>query len=593
MKQLMTGDEAIARGAWEAGVRFAAAYPGTPSTEILENLSRYDEIHTEWASNEKTALESAIGASVAGVRSMASMKHVGMNVAADPLFTWAYMGVSGGNVIVTADEPGMYSSQNEQDNRNYARAARIPMLEPADSGECLAMMKDAFAFSEEYNTPVIVRMTTRVCHSKSVVETGERTEVPVKEWVKNPARYVSVPANAKRMRVELEERVARLAAYSEESCWNTVEDNGSSVGVIASGICYKHAKEVFGDTVSYLKIGFSWPLPMKLIASFCEGKETIYVIEENDPLLEEAVKIAGYTPKGKDTFPAYDEITPAVIRASIGLEPAPTPELDASDLIARVPTFCAGCPHRGFFYALGKRKDIMISGDIGCYTLASGAPYKALDSALCMGASISLGHGAQQAFNMTGTKKKAVCVLGDSTFFHTGVNSLINTVYNGSNTINVILDNRITGMTGHQDNPGTGYNAKGEPAALIDLETLVKAIGVKHVRVVDPNNLAEVNQALDDFMDLTEPSVIITRWPCALKKFSREDRDEFSPLFTEKYVVDKDVCIGCKLCTKGGCPALSFNKAEKKAVIDRSACVGCGVCAQICPKNAIGKEAAK
>jgi indolepyruvate ferredoxin oxidoreductase alpha subunit len=597
MKKLMTGDEAVARGAYEAGVLFASAYPGTPSTEILENIAGYKEITAEWAPNEKVAMESAIGAAVAGARSMVSMKHVGVNVAADPLFTWAYMGVNGGNVIVTADEPGMFSSQNEQDNRNYAKAAKLAMFEPADSQECLDMVKAAYELSEAYDTPVMLRMTTRVCHSKSIVETGGRADVPIKTWEKNPAKYVCLPAVSRKLRVKLEERLQKLAAYSEESPFNVVEmaaacpGEAARVGVIASGISYFHAKEVFGDTASYLKLGFTNPLPAGMIRAFCDKLDKVYIIEENDPYIEEFVRRLGTGCEivGKDVFPPYGEMTPDVIReCAFGVKKqvfSPT----ADKIIARAPSFCAGCPHRGLFYRLGKRKDIMISGDIGCYTLAAGAPYKAMDSTVCMGASISVGHGAQKVFNMTEKPRRVVTVLGDSTFLHTGVNSLINTVYNNSNTVNIILDNRITGMTGHQQNPGSGYNAKGEPAPMINIEELVRAIGVKHVKVIDPNDLKAVDAALDECLGLDEPSVIITRWPCALKKFSKEDKAEFSPLFTTRSRVEADRCIGCRACLRCGCPAMSYDAASKKVVIKADQCLGCDVCAQICPKNAIVK----
>jgi indolepyruvate ferredoxin oxidoreductase alpha subunit len=590
MKQLMTGDEAIARGAYEAGVSFASAYPGTPSTEILENLSTYKEIYAEWAPNEKVAMESAIGASVAGLRSMVSMKHVGMNVAADPMFTWAYMGVNGGNVIITADEPGMYSSQNEQDNRNYAKAAKIAMMEPSDSQECIDMVKAAYELGEKFDTPFIIRMTTRVCHSKSIVEISDRVDVPAKEWSKNPSKYVCLPAIARNLRVKLEERMNTLAAYSEDCPFNRVEMGDTQVGVIASGICYYYAKEVFGENASYLKLGFTNPLPKNLIKDFCSKVDKVYILEENDPYIEEFVRQQGCACVGKDLFPSYGEMTPDVIRRCVTGQSLKTIEFDRTKLINRAPTFCAGCPHRGLFYRLGKRKDIMISGDIGCYTLAAGKPYSAMDSTVCMGASISLGHGAQKAFNATGNSRRVVTVLGDSTFFHTGINSLINTVYNNSNTVNIILDNRITGMTGHQENPGTGFNAKGEETTLIKIEDVVRAIGVKHVYVIDPNNLKEVDDTLDKCLALDEPSVIITRYPCVLKKFSQADKDEFDGLFSTKNKVDEEKCIGCKACLKAGCPAMSYHKETKKVSINRAQCVGCDVCTQVCPKDAIVKE---
>lgn len=590
MKKLMTGDEAIARGAFEAGVSYASAYPGTPSTEILENLSTYPEIYAEWAPNEKVAMESAIGASIAGLRSMVSMKHVGMNVAADPMFTWAYMGVNGGNVIVTADEPGMFSSQNEQDNRNYAKAAKIPMLEPSDSQECIDMVKAAYELGETFDTPFIIRMTTRVCHSKSIVELKDRAEIPPKTWEKNPAKYVCLPAIARNLRVSLQERLKKLAEYSETTPFNRVEMGDTRTGVIASGICYYYAKEVFGESASYLKLGMTNPMPANLIRDFCSKVDKVYILEENDPFIEEFVKQQGCACVGKDLFPSWGELTPEVIRACVTGKAAETIEFDRTKLISRAPSLCAGCPHRGLFYRLGKRKDIMISGDIGCYTLAAGKPYNAMDSTVCMGASISIGHGAQRAFNSMKNGRRVVTVLGDSTFFHTGVNSLINTVYNQSNTVNIILDNRITGMTGHQENPGTGFTAKGEETTLIKIEDLVRAIGVKHVYVINPNHLDEVDEALDKCLALDEPSVIITRWPCVLKKFSQADKAEFDKLFTTKNKVDPDKCIGCKLCLKAGCPAMSYDQHTKKVSIHSAQCVGCDVCTQICKKDAIIKE---
>lgn len=594
MKKLMTGNEAIARGSYEAGVLFASAYPGTPSTEILETLATYEDIYTEWATNEKVALESAVGASIAGARSIASMKHVGLNVAADPLFTFAYMGVNGGSVIITADEPGQHSSQNEQDNRNYAKAAKLPMFEPSDSQECKDMLIEAFDLSEKMDTPVLFRMTTRVCHSKSVVEIKDRQEHEYKEYKNEADRFVCVPANAKRWRKTVEERMQKLALYSENSDLNFAEiTSDSKIGVITSGICYKYAKEVFGDSVSYLKLGFTNPLPNNKIKDFCSKMDTIYIIEENDPYIEDAVRILGFDCLGNNFFPPYGEKMPDVIRKAVFGKEIETIEVEEEMIVNRAPTLCAGCPHRGFFYELGKRKDradIMISGDIGCYTLAYSNPYNAMDTALCMGASFSLGHGAQTVFNLKKTGKRVVGVLGDSTFFHSGINSLINTIYNKSNTLSVILDNRITGMTGHQQNPGSGYTVKGDITTAIDIETVVKALGIKHIKVIDPNNLNEVSDTIDEFLKLDEPSVIITRWPCVLKKLSVEDKEEFSGVFSTKNIIDENKCIGCKKCLKTGCPALVFNAEIKKVSISRSSCVGCGVCSQVCPTKAISKE---
>ena len=461
MKYLLTGDEAIARGAYEAGVHFASAYPGTPSTEILENLATYDEICAEWAPNEKVALESAIGASIAGGRAMASMKHVGLNVAADPFFTFAYTGVNGGTVIISADEPGQHSAQNEQDNRNYAKSAKVPMFEPANSQECRDMVIEGYRISEEYDCPVMIRMTTRVCHGKSIVECGERVEVPVREYKKDVKKYVCVPANAKGLRRNLELKLAKLKKYSESTPFNVEEFNTSKVGIIASGPCYHYAKEVFGEDASYLKLGFSFPMPDEKIREFCKKVEKIYIIEENDPYIEERVRYLGFSCHGKDLLPKYGEMTPDVIKKGFFGEETKTIQYDDTTVVDRPPTLCAGCPHRGFFYEVGKRKNVMVSGDIGCYSLGFAKPYNAIDLLLCMGGGFSIGHGAQKVFNMAkDNKMRVVSVLGDSTFLHSGVNSLMDVVYNNSNTISVILDNRITGMTGHQENPGTGYNAK-------------------------------------------------------------------------------------------------------------------------------------
>jgi indolepyruvate ferredoxin oxidoreductase alpha subunit len=592
MKKLFTGNEALARGAYEAGVQYASAYPGTPSTEILENAALYKgDILAEWAPNEKVALENSIGASIAGGRTFAAMKHVGLNVAADPLFTFAYTGVNGGMVIITADEPGHHSSQNEQDNRNYAKFAKIPMLEPADSQECKDMMKTAFDISEEYDTPVLLRMTTRVCHSKAIVECYDRKEVPFKEYVKDVKKYVAAPAHTNKLRLKVEDRTNKLKEFSETTSMNYTEMNDSKIGVISSGGSFYYAKEVFGRDASYLKLGFTYPMPEKMIKEFATQVETIYVIEENDPIIEEFVKTLGIECHGYDTFPVTGEMTPDVIRQAIYGEMLEANKYDKEKVVGRPPTLCAGCPHRGFFYELGKRKDTYISGDIGCYTLGYLEPYNAIDSVVVMGGSMSIGHGAQQVFNMKETnKKRVVSILGDSTFFHTGINSLTNVIYNKGNSINVILDNRITGMTGHQDNPGSGFKLQGEETNIIEIEPLVKALGFKNVRVIDPNNLKLVKETLDWAYSLDEASVIITRYPCVLKKFSEADKEEFDGLFQTKCVIDEDKCIGCTKCMKTGCPALSFDKVAKKASIDRTQCVGCDVCAQTCPVGAISKE---
>lgn len=591
MKKLLTGNEAIARGAWEAGIRFASAYPGTPSTEILENIATYKEdIVAEWAPNEKVALEAVIGASIAGARSLAAMKHVGLNVAADPLFTFAYTGVNGGMVVITADEPGQHSSQTEQDNRNYAKAAKVAMFEPADSQDAKDMVKIAYEVSEKYDIPVLIRMTTRACHSKGIVECDDRKEVEIKQYVKNPAKFLTVPAHARKLRASLEERMKKLLEFSNTTELNYIEWNDTKIGVIASGAAFSFAKEVFGDTASYLKLGFTNPLPTEKIKEFAGKVDKLYIVEENDPYIEDEVRRLGFDCYGKNLFPAFGEMTPDVIRKTVYGQSNETIEYDKNDVVSRPPTLCAGCPHRGFFYELGKRKNVMVSGDIGCYTLAFDEPYSAMDTAVCMGGSLSIGHGAQKVFNMQkDNKMRVVSVLGDSTFLHTGINSLLEVAYNKGNTVNIILDNRITGMTGHQQNPGTGYTLQGEETVEADIEKLVRACGIKNLAIVDPNNLKLVKETLDWALSLDEPSVIITRWPCVLKKFTEQDKKEFATAFQSKCKVDEEKCVGCKMCIKTGCPAISFDKTKKKSKIDPDPCVGCGVCLQVCPVKAIGK----
>ena len=592
MKLLMTGNEAIARGAYEAGVRFASAYPGTPSTEILENVAAYKEdIVAQWATNEKVALEKAIGGSIAGARTMASMKHVGVNVAADPLFTFSYTGVNGGMVLISADEPGMHSSQHEQDNRNYAKFAKIAMFEPSTSQEAKDMLKEAFEISEKYDTPVLFRVTTRLCHSKGIVNCSDRIDVPIKEYIKNPQKNLTVPAHARLRRIELENRMSKLLEYSNNTDLNYYEINNTKIGIVASGMCYTYAKEVFRDDASYMKLGFTNPMPIDKIKEFASKVEKIYVIEENDPFIEEQLKANDIECHGKDIFPSYGEMTPDVIRKSLFGKTNDTIEYNKELVVNRPPGLCAGCPHRGFFYELGKRKNVMVTGDIGCYTLGFAPPYNAMDTVVCMGASLSSGHGAQRVFNMKeNNNMRVVGVLGDSTFFHTGINSLLDVVYNKGNSISVILDNRITAMTGHQENPGSGYTLQGDKTNEVDIEELVKACGVKNIRTINPNDLSQVKETLDWAFNLEEPSVIITRWPCVLKKFSKEDIDEFNNPFTLKCYIDNDKCIGCKLCMKTGCPAMSFNLEKKLVSIDKNQCVGCEVCSQVCPKDAISKE---
>jgi len=589
MKRLLTGNEAIARGAWEAGAVFASAYPGTPSSEILANMTNYKEIFSEWAPNEKVALEAAIGASLGGVRSIATMKHVGVNVAADPLFTFSYMGVSGGMVLISADEPGQHSSQNEQDNRWYAVSAKLPMFEPSNSQECLEMMAAAYDLSEKYDAPVLMRLTTRICHSKSIVKCGDRKEVPAKPYTKNPQKNLMVPAFARLRRVEVEKRMEALHGYSETSPFNYIE-KGGKIGVIASGMCYHFAKEVFGDSATYLKLGFTNPLPVNLLSDFYSQVDEVYVIEENDPYLENWIKTNGYGCKGKDTFPAYGEMTSDVIRLAVYGKQHPVIDYDKDLLVPRPPTLCAGCPHRGFFYELGKLKNIAISGDIGCYTLGFAPPYNAMDTCLCMGGAFSVAHGMQLAFDRSNQDLRAVGIMGDSTFFHTGINSLMEVLYNGSKAISVILDNRITGMTGHQENPGSGRRLGGDPAPAMLINEIVQAIGFKHIFEINPNDLSAVKKAFSDALALSEPSVIITVWPCPLKAMDKAELELYGTPFSSKYIVDEAACIGCKLCVRCGCPALSINRGTNKAEIDKPQCLGCDVCAQICPKKAIAKE---
>ncbi len=576
-KELLLGNEAVARGLYEAGVRVVSSYPGTPSTEITENAAKYDEIYCEWAPNEKVAMEVASGASFGGARSFCAMKHVGLNVAADPLFTMSYIGVNGGMVIGVADDPGMHSSQNEQDSRHYARASKTPMLEPADSAECRDFAKLAYDLSEQFDVPFILRLTTRIAHSRSLVELGERQERELKPYEKNPAKNVMLPAFAKPKHVKVEERTAALRQWAETSGINVVEDNGAKVGVIVEGAVYQYAHEALGDSVNYLKLGMLWPLPDQLLKDFAAANEKVYVIEELDDVVESHCKSLGLTVTGKDLFPRCGEFSQKIIRKLMKGE---DPEFDTLDeaIPGRPPVMCCGCPHRGLFYALKKAK-VYVSGDIGCYTLGASAPLSAMDTCVCMGASISALHGYNKARGEE-AEKKSVAVIGDSTFIHSGVTSLIDIAYNRSNSVVIILDNSITGMTGHQQNPTTGYTIKGDPTSAVNLEALCHAIGINRVRVVDPYDLPAVQQALKEELDAEEPSVIISRRPCALLKYVKH-----KPALT----VDTDSCIGCKACLGIGCPAISIR--DGKACIDRTQCVGCGVCESLCPKKAIGGAA--
>ncbi|NLK73061.1 MAG: indolepyruvate ferredoxin oxidoreductase subunit alpha [Clostridiales bacterium] len=587
MKALLTGNEAVARGAYEAGLIFASAYPGTPSTEILENLIQYkSDIYSEWAPNEKVAFEAAAGAAIAGARSLAAMKHVGVNVAADPLFTFAYTGTNGGFVLVSADDPGMHSSQNEQDNRNYAKFAKIPMLEPSDSQEAKDFTILALQISEQYDTPVLLRLTTRICHSKSVVELGDRTNVPVKGYTRNIGKYIAAPANARALRVKLEDRFIRLRDFSNATEINSVEYNDKETGVIGSGVAYQYAREVFGENASYLKLGCTYPLPMEKIKEFAQNVKTLYVIEELDPYIEEQLKAEGIACIGKELIPSIGELSPDIVRRAVfgGEEKLIQSEVKA---VGRPPTLCAGCPHRGLFYVLSKKKNLMIAGDIGCYTLGSAEPLNAMDTCICMGASISAGHGAAKVFEKSNSNMKVVAVIGDSTFFHSGITSLMDIVYNKGNCTTIILDNRITGMTGHQENPGTGYTLMGEKAPIVNIPELCRAIGIKdeNIFVVNPLDLKETDNAIKQAMDSDEPSVVITKWPCVLKRFSPEDKEEFD-LSTKLCAVNEEKCKSCKLCLKTGCPAISFDKVSN---INQDICTGCEVCLQVCPFHAIEK----
>ncbi len=576
MKELMIGNEAIARGLYDGGIGLVSSYPGTPSTEITEFLAKYDDIHSEWAPNEKVALEVAFGASLAGVRSACAMKHVGLNVAADPLFTLSYTGVNGGLVICVADDPAMHSSQNEQDSRRYAIAAKVPMLEPSDSAEAYEFSRAAFELSEKYDTPVLLRMCTRVAHSRSVVEPGDRKVPEKKQYVKTPEKYVMMPAYAKRRHPIVEDRTKALAAFAEDCPFNRVEWGGTDIGIITSGTSYNYVREALGDSVSVLKIGMTNPLPDKMILDFAGKVKKLYVVEELEPVIEERCRILGLDPVGKSLFPMIGEFSQRTVAAAFGIPAAPTVAAD-TETPARPPMMCPGCPHRGIYYVLAKKK-ITVLGDIGCYTLGAQPPLCAVDTTLCMGASVSGTHGFLKA-SEPDAAKRTVAVIGDSTFIHSGVTGLINVAYNGSPATVVILDNSITGMTGHQQNPTTGYNIKGDPAAKVDLEALCRAVGINRVRVVDPYDLDECERVLTEELEADEPSVVISRRPCVLLKYVKAA----PPL-----AVDREKCRSCKRCMGLGCPAISLT--EGKASIDATLCVGCGVCGKLCPFDAIGRK---
>ena len=573
MKQLMLGNAAVARGLYEAGVSFASSYPGTPSTEVTEELAKYDEVYSEWAPNEKVAMEAAFGASLAGRRSFCAMKHVGLNVAADPLYTMSYTGINGGMVIVVADDAGMHSSQNEQDSRHHAIASKVPMLEPSDSDEAYRFAKLAYEISEEFDTPVLLKMCTRVAHSQSVVETGERVVPEKKEYVKDIRKYVMTPANAIRKHPVVEERTRKLSEYGYDSPLNRTEMAGTELGIITDSTSYQYVKEVCGDSVSILKIGLVNPLPDRLIKEFASKVQRIVVVEELDPVIEDHCKALGLKVSGKDILPMTGEFSRNIVAKALGIEEHKGVALE-DPMPPRPPAMCPGCPHRGLFYALTKNKCTVL-GDIGCYTLGSAPPLNAVDTTLCMGASLSSIHG----FNKMGgeeTEKKTVAVIGDSTFMHSGMTGLANIAYNQSNSVSIILDNSITGMTGHQQNPLTGLNIKGDPAGQIDLEALCRAMGIERVKVVDPYDLKECDRVIKEELKAPGASVIISRRPCVLLK-----KVEKKPPLK----VDTEKCVGCRSCMKLGCPAISFK--DGKARIDNTLCVGCGVCSEMCAFNAL------
>ena len=575
MKQLMLGNAAVARGLYEAGCCVISSYPGTPSTEITEEAVKYSEIYCEWAPNEKVAMESAFGACLAGKRSFCAMKHVGLNVAADPLYTMAYTGVNAGLVIGVADDPGMHSSQNEQDSRHHAIAAKVPMLEPSDSAEALAFAKLAYELSEEFDTPVLLKMCTRVAHSQSIVETSPRVEPEMKPYEKNIAKYVMMPGNAIRRHPFVEERTRKLQEWAEAAPVNRVEPGRDhKIGIITSSTSYQYVKEVCGERFPVLKLGMAWPMPEKLIRDFAASVSVLTVVEELDPIIESHCRSLGLALVGKDVFPMEGEFSQNLVAEKLGM-PVHTGRAIEDPIPPRPPVMCAGCPHRGLFYTLSKNKCTVL-GDIGCYTLGAVAPLAAMDMTLCMGASISAVHGFNKARGGE-SEGKTVAVIGDSTFMHSGMTGLANIAYNQSNSTVIILDNSITGMTGHQQNPTTGRNIKGGPAGKIDLESLCKAMGFNRVRVVDPYDLKACDAVLKEELAAAEPSVIISRRPCALLKYVKHK----APL-----TVDPGKCVGCKNCMKIGCPAISIK--EGKAHVDATLCVGCGVCEQLCGVKAFG-----
>ncbi|MBE7019718.1 MAG: indolepyruvate ferredoxin oxidoreductase subunit alpha [Ruminococcaceae bacterium] len=567
----MIGNEAVARGLYEAGVSVVSSYPGTPSTEITEFVAKYNEVDAEWAANEKVAMEVAIGAAISGARSFCAMKHVGLNVAADPLFTVSYTGVNGGLVIGVADDPGMHSSQNEQDSRNYANAAKVTMLEPADSTECKEYAKLAYEISEQFDTPVLLRLTTRIAHSQSIVEECDRVDVPLKEYQKDVMKYVMMPGMAKKRRLVIEDRKDKLVEYAETSGINRMELNDTKIGIITAGAPYQYAKESFPEA-SYLKLGMLWPLPTKLIQEFASKVEKLYVLEELDPYIENHIKAMGIEVHGKDTFSMFGEFSNVSVREAISgkKDEATYPDYNPP---MRPPVMCPGCPHRGMFYVLSKLK-LVVSGDIGCYTLGAAAPLSAMDTTICMGASVSAAHGISKA--NPELSKKTVAVIGDSTFIHSGMTGLASTAYNKGTSTVIILDNSITGMTGHQQNPTTGKTLKGEPTVAVNLEKFAEAVGYTRIKVVDPFNVEECERVIKEEISVEEPSLIIARRPCVLLKGVKYDFD---------VNISKDKCKNCKMCMKIGCPAISI--VDGKPEINKTLCTNCGLCKNICKFDAI------
>ncbi|KOA18429.1 2-oxoacid ferredoxin oxidoreductase [Clostridium homopropionicum DSM 5847] len=578
MKKLLLGNEAVARGAYEYGVTVATAYPGTPSTEITEYIAKYDNINVEWSPNEKVALEVGIGASIAGARTIVSMKHVGLNVAADPLMSISYPGVNAGLVVAVADDPGQHSSQNEQDTRYFGIAAKVPVVEPSDSEECKEFLGQALKISEEFDTPVILRLSTRVSHSQSIVEIKAKGEYHLKDYDQNPNKYIVAPAVAKKRRVVAEERLRKLEEFAEITDLNKVEYNNLNIGIITSGIAYQYSKEVMPNA-SYLKLGLSYPLPKNKITEFVNRCDKVYVVEELEPIFEEKIKSWGLKVIGKEIIPTIGELSPEIIRKAILNETLEGVEPDFSKKVpGRPPVLCPGCHHRGVFYIL-KKLGLHASGDIGCYTLAAFAPLNSMDTSICMGASVGMALGFEKARGKD-FAKKSVAVLGDSTFIHSGITGLIDVVYNKGNTTVIILDNSITGMTGHQENPATGYTLKGEPTVAIDFEAIGRAVGIKRIRTIDAFDIENLEKIIKEETAAEEPSLIITKRPCMLLKRAN--------MVKKSLKIDKDACKGCKACMKIGCPAIAFknNKAEINSIL----CVGCDLCTKVCKFNAIGGE---